>query len=109
MSFNEGLIAGVVAALLFVLKQIIPPLKLWLDTSEWELTFIFGLCQVAGVSMWALSCYAGVEIPAFDPACDFSGLLMGAIYPSFLAFLFNWAGGEGFDWAKRKIKAIRNG
>lgn len=99
----EVFFAAIIAALLAVLRVTIPPLRDWLEATEWDKLFVFGLAMVAGAVLWALACPGGVGIPGFSPRCSFEGVLMDALYPAFLAFAVYHVGENLFKFSKSRL------
>lgn len=103
---TEAIFALVVRAVIAVGLTIVPPewREKW-DHFGWRNGVIFAMSFiVVPLLLYGLSCWGGVPIPSYAPRCDFSGLIMDAFYPGFLAFLFNYVGEDMWRHASRRKK-----
>lgn len=102
--------AGIVRAIILILRQIIPGLdKLWQEDWEWKHAIMFGLAfLVVPMACWAFECYGG-DIPGFEVRCTFEGVVLDAFYHGCMAYVLNFSGEKGFRWAEKTIQRRKLG
>jgi len=101
---SEGYFAVIVRVFVMLLIVAIPGMKqLWEDDWKWKNLVLLGISVVlVPMGFWLLECVGSVDIPGFVPRCTFEGVVMDALYPGLLAFLFNYVGEDALTWARSR-------
>jgi hypothetical protein len=98
---TEAVFALVVRVVVAVGLTCVPP---WLrekwDKFGWRNAVLLLISFVlVPLLFYGLYCWADVPIPQYSAECNFGGLVLDALYPGFLAFLFNYVGEDMYQRA----------
>ncbi len=101
----EGLYAAIVTALILFATSIHPAFSKWWKESGWDKAITAGACFLTAVILWTLTCpLQWLDLPIYQPGCDAQGFIINVPYKAFLAYMLNWGGIEGFNWARTQVK-----
>lgn len=107
---TEAVFALCVRVLVAVILTCLPP---WLQEKwehfGWRNAVLFGLSFLfIPLLFYGLYCWGDVPIPQYSAECDFGGLILDALYPGFLAFLFNYVGEDLYSRAAKAVNRKRS-